>query len=454
MFLALFLLAGAAHLVPARWNSSDPRSLELLANTRINCILLEQQQWDASLIKRAAERHIITLGVIHPDQNLAEYGRRASQLKLSGVVLEGDYEPALSDRLRAAVNSSKIPVIELPTRGRIRLDGHDPIAGTWQGLWPGIEIEHGGKVSTGPTSAPWINTNTGFLRFLRAATDAAVWLGERPPAKTVIPAERYAVAVADAAVAGARWIIALDENFEKRLVGREHDALRAWQQINTYIRYFEDKPEWRSYRPYSELALIEDANSGGLLSSGLLDMLSVMHTAARAVPTRTLSANKLEGARVVLNVDAAAIDARQQQELQKFAASGGKVVNPPGGWRFPATAPDQTVPNRRQVDLMQPIWEPTYNATARKNFGIRTFNTSSVIFHLLAAPDGKGLLIHLLNYADLPAEDVTVYVLGSWKNARLYRPEGPVQQLPVYPVKDGTGVDIAKISVLATLLLD
>src|SRR5205085_9241199 len=134
---------------------------------------------------------------------------------------EGDYEPALADRLRAAIPGTDLVVIELPVRGRMRLDGTDPIVGTWQGLWPGVEIEHGGKVSTGPTSAPWINTNTGFLRFLRAATDAAIWLGERPPANTVIPPERYALAIADAAMAGAKWILSLDDHLQEQLLTGE-----------------------------------------------------------------------------------------------------------------------------------------------------------------------------------------------------------------------------------------
>jgi hypothetical protein len=455
MFVAVLLLAGASHLVPVRWSSADPKSLDLLAGTPVNCVLLESSNWEAPFVNKATLLHIVTLGVIHPGAaDVVEQGRRAARLKLSGVVLEGDYEPALADHVRAGINGTDLAIIELPTRGRIRLETRDPIVGTWQGLWPGIEIEHGGKVSTGPTSAPWINTNTGFLRFLRAATDAAVWLGERPPVKTLIPPDRYALAVADAAMAGARWIVAMDDDLQKRLLDHEGGALRAWQRINEYIRYFDDKPEWRGYRPYSQFALVEDSGSGGLLSSGLLDMLSVQHTAVRAVPTRRLSAKTLQGARVVLNVDAEAMDAQQKQDLQSFKESGGVLVNAPRGWRFPPISPDQTVPNRSQIDHMQPIWEPTYNATARKNFGIRTFNTSSVLFHLLAAPDGKSLLVHLLNYADLPAQDVTVYVLGTWKRARLYRPDGPVEELPVYPVKDGMGVDVAKISVLATLRLD
>ena len=35
-----------------------------------------------------------------------------------------------------------------------------------------------------------------------------------------------------------------------------------------------------------------------------------------------------------------------------------------------------------------------------------------MLFQLLAEPVGKSLLVHLVNYADYPAEDVTVQVLG------------------------------------------
>lgn len=64
------------------------------------------------------------------------------------------------------------------------------------------------------------------------------------------------------------------------------------------------------------------------------------------------------------------------------------------------------------------------------------------------------MLVHLLNYQDLPADDVTVFVLGAWKRARLYRPDAQVREMPVYGVKEGTGIDISKIDVLATLRLE
>jgi hypothetical protein len=156
----------------------------------------------------------------------------------------------------------------------------------------------------------------------------------------------------------------------------------------------------------------------------------------------------------VLNVDAASLVEQQRKDLEDFASGGGKVVNPPPGWRFPEIAAGAMTPTRREMDRIQPVWEATYNATVRKNFGARTFNTSSIIFDVRARPDSKSILVHLLNYTDYPAEDIALQVLGDWHRARLYTPEGPVRELPVYPVKDGTGIDISRIGVVGTVVVE
>lgn len=446
MPIALMLLAGWAGLIPARWNSGDPRSLELLKGGAVNCILVESRNWNSALVQAGRRQRIATFGVIHPEQDVAELSRKALELKLDGVVLEGgDREPALVPGLT---------VVRLTSRGRMRLDSGDPIVGAGQGLWPGIEIEHaGGSATAGPTSTPWINTNAGFLRFARAATGAAaIWIGERPPPGVVFPGQHYGLSVGDAAMAGARWIISLDADLERRLLAGDGAALAVWKQIDAQVRYWEN-PQWREYRPAARLIVVQDAASGGLLSAGILDLLSVLHISARPAPARLLGATSLQSARVVVNLAPQSLSAKQKGELEAFARAGGTVVNPPANWRFPAVSPQQIATDRRQLDRIQPIWEATYDATVRKNFGVRTFNTASVLFHLLAAPGGS-LLVHLLNYADYPAEDVTVQVLGKWRRARLYCPEAETRELPVYAVKDGTGVDVDRIRVAATLRLD
>lgn len=454
MLAAFFLLAAMPQWAPARWNSADVKSLALLAGTPINCLLLEEQNWKPEFIRAAASRDVATLGVLHAAANLSDAARHAAQLKMTGVVLEGDYATDAAEQVRSAVAGTGLAVIELPIRRRMRLESRDAIIGTSQGLWPGIEIEHGGVVQTGPTSNPWIDTNTGFLRFVRAATDATVWIGVRPRRGTAYPVQRYQVAIADAAMSGARWIVALDDDLDRKLLEGDPKALDAWKQITKFLGSFRDRQEWREYRPYSKFALVQDAESGGLLSASLLDMLTVQHTAVRPIMTRRLSPESLHGARVVLNVDAESISAQQKQALDDFVASGGTVVNPPAGWRFPKTSEQQVSPDRRQMNQIQGIWEVTYNTTARKNFGARTFNTASVLYNLLATSDAKSLLIQLVNYADFAADTVAVQVAGQWKRARLYRPDGSVAELQTYPVREGTGIDIDRIEAAVTLRVD
>src|SRR5262249_28018166 len=201
--LAFLLLAAVPDWVPARWHSSDPKSLELIAQTPINCLLLEQTDWAPAFSKRAAERGIATLGVLHPGADTVEQARHAASLGLTGVVLEGDFDP----KVRTALADSKIVTVELPSRSRIRL-GHPAAAviGTNQGVWPGIQIEAGGSAKAAPSGAPWIDTNTGFLRFVRAYTSNPVWIANRPPPKMAISTARYLQAIADAEIAGARWV--------------------------------------------------------------------------------------------------------------------------------------------------------------------------------------------------------------------------------------------------------
>jgi len=259
--------------------------------------------------------------------------------------------------------------------------------------------------------------------------------------------------IADAAMSGARWIVSLDDDLDRRLLAREPKAVEDWKRITEFLGYY-NRPAWHEYRPYSRFALVQDTASGGFLSASLLDMLTVQHTSVLPVLTRRLNPESLHGARVVLNVDAEAVSAQQKQELEEFASAGGTVVNPPTGWRFPQTSEQQISPDRRQLNQIQGIWESVYDATARKNFGARTFNTSTVLYSLQATRDAKRLLIQMVNYADFAAETITVQVLGEWKHARLYRPGLAPQDLPVYKVSEGTGVDIDKIAVVGTVELE
>ena len=86
---AALLIAMYPDWVPARWPSADPKSLELLANTPINCLWLERPQWSADFAAEAAKRGIATLGVIRREGDPIEAARVLAKTGFTGAVIEG-----------------------------------------------------------------------------------------------------------------------------------------------------------------------------------------------------------------------------------------------------------------------------------------------------------------------------------------------------------------------------
>ncbi|MCS6954297.1 MAG: hypothetical protein RMK57_04675 [Bryobacterales bacterium] len=453
MIVALLLALSVASWVPARWRSSDPNSLEIVGETPVNCLLLEREHWSEKFAAQAAKRDIATLGVIRPGGDAAAQAREAMARKLSGIVLEGDFEEGLTARVRDSLTGAQAVLIELRPRWALRWDQGAPVVGTYQGLWPGIQIQKDGAAKAAPTGGPWIDTNSGFLRFLRAAVDAPIWIAYDPPPKSVITQERYLQAIADAAINGARWIVSLDADFERRLLERQERALATWRLMGTYLRYFEEHRDWVAGRPHGRLALIQDADSGALLSGSILDMVAVKHTPVRAVPRWKLSPGALEGARMAVNVDPESLSPEQKEVLRAFTRSGGTLLSGPPGWRFPATARDQITLAKEDVERLDEIWRGVNSLVGRSNLGVRLFNVASMLSNLLETPGGQ-VVLHLVNYSGYPVEHVTAHFLGRYKKARLYSPEAPPRELELYDVEGATAVDIPEVRVCATVVLE
>ncbi len=445
------LLAAAPDWVPARWQSSDPKSLELIAQTPINCLLIERANWNPAFNKRAADRGIATLAVLRPGSDAVEQARQAVGIGFTGVVLEGDFDP----KVRTALGDSKIATVELPSRAKMHLgDPSAPVVGTYQGVWPGVQIEEGGSAKSAPSGAPWIDTNTGFLRFMRAYTSKPVWIANTPPSKMVISTERYLQAIADAEIAGAHWVLALDNDDSRRLLEGDAKALAGWKRIGAELQFYQSHKEWRALRPHSELALVEDASSGALLSGGVLDMIAVKHTPVRPVPNPKLNDESMKDAKLAVDVDPSSLDPAQKETLKNFTRGGGTLLSGPPGWKFPMPKDGEIVLGKDDFAKLDEIWKEVNGMTGRKNLGARLFNVSSMLSNLLESADGKQLILHLVNYTDFPIESITAHVLGTFKHARLLAPDGTSKELAVYPVEDGTGVDIEKVDVVATVVLD
>jgi hypothetical protein len=375
--------------------------------------------------------------------------------ELNGVVLEGEFAAETVAAVREAVEKNRGVVVELTTRAKMALGSPAPIIGTYQGLWPGVQVLEGGHAKAAPTGSPWIDTNSGFVRSVRAWGPAQIWMANLPPAKGIIPGERYVQAVCDAAMAGARWVVAMDDDFARRLGAGEAAALRDWKRIAQHLKFYEDHRDWRGLEPFGRLALVQDPSTGSLLSGGILDMIAARHTPVRSVPPARMAASSFKGASMAVNVDPQALTQEQKDVLREFTRSGGTLLNGPPGWKSSgAQGGNRITLEQAELDRLNDIWRDINSMIGRRNLGVRLFNVSSMLSNLLLAPDGNGIVVELVNFSSYPVESITAHFLGKYRRARLYTPERGERTLEVYPTEEGTGVDIDRISVCATLRLD
>lgn len=407
LLLAVVTMAAMPDWVPARWFSKDPATLKLVESTPVNCLLIEKANWSAEFSKAAAERGIATLGVITGDANAADISAEAKRAGLTGLAVEGSLGAGKVD----------MPVVELKNRAEMKFDSDAQVLGTDQGMWPGIRVEQDGAIAA-PTGAPWIDTNTGFLRYARVSTGAAIWIANRVPAKTHPIVTAYLAAIGDAGMTGARWVLDIDDQFAQGLVRGDAGALKNWALMVEHVKFYEDHKEWRGYR---------------MRSAKAMDGRSLVHST------------------MAVNVDPELLTANQKEALKAFTKAGGTLLTGPPGWRFPALKADQITLDKKDLETLDSIWK---ELTGRNNLGARLFNVGSMLSNLLESPDGKQVVLELVNYSDYEVSDVTVHVLGKFKRAMLVRPDAAPKKLEVYEVEEGTGIDIPALGALGTLVLE
>lgn len=455
IFLLAAVVVGSATLadwVPTRWPSADPQSLELLADTPINCLLLEPEQATPVLGEQAAKRGITTLVVLRPGGDTLAAARKALGNHFTGVVLEGAFEEAAVRVLRDSLSGSKAVIIEMPPRRLLRSES--PVLATHQGVWPGIPVMPGGAAKAGPTGSPWVNTNMGFLLFARAWTDAPVWVANFPPADQALKVENYLQAICDAGVLGARWVLTMDRDFSRRLLERDAAALADWKRIATHLRYFEEHKEWRSLISSKGMTVIQDADSGALVSGGLLDMIAVKHTPIRVVPRRRLSPDAVRDSRVLLNLEAQLLSPPQKEIVTGFTNSGGLLLTSPPEVKMPALHGDEITIEETELKEIDVLWRGINQIIWQQNLGARPYHAAGMLTRLLTSPDGKRVIVHLVNYTNYPVENVTVRFPATYRRARLLTPEGAPQDLETYEMDKTTAVDIDQVPVCATIIVE
>ncbi len=457
------LPAGAREAI-ARWY--EPTSLGLLQNTPINCLLVtfsmgagpeveqRQQQLVGEYARLAHGRGVAVLGIVYPGAAPEAVAAAARETQLDGLVLDGEFPAGFAAKL------ATVPLVIPIARNAASLRTSKAPLLAVEGVRPEARNLSDQGIRAGASAEPWIDSNICLVRSLRLGTEwRPVWISQQAN-----PSSQgdYVRCVADASVAGGRWMVAIDDDLRAGLFRKDARALAAWKSISTYLQFSEDHAAWRSFVPYGNLGIILDnAGTNRDLSDEYLNLVARRQVPYRLILRSELTAALLAGLQAVLAVDLAPPADAERKLLCDFAEKGGLLVGGPS-WGDPPR--DDSYAEARLGKGRMAVYKddpPNPEAVAKdlldlldpEVMGLSVFNVPSSITY--AATGGGRVLVQLLNYAGRPVERVTIRFNGHFKTARLFTPENPPLDLSVLPTGNGrTELLIPELAAWGAVLLE
>ena len=327
-------------------------------------------------------------------------------------------------------------------------------------VWPSIKLSPrgGGNVaSAGPTGVPWVDSNGWFILLKRGmAPGAPVWIAAQPPEKPRV--EASLLAVADAAVYGARWVISLSQEQAQGLASATPEALAAWKRITASVGFFEKHKEWRSFQPLAVLGVLSDfSGADESTSREVLNLLRRRNVGFRILDKARPDAIPKQGLRAIVYPDADPPAPDLRLQLLEFVKAGGLLVlrTAPDWLAGSAPLADQVYPGfevrglaRGRVAMpSENLEDPYVLATAahlllsRRHDVIRTWNGSPTVAYIAARPDGRRAMAAILNYSTRAVSEMSVLVAGHYRSARLWNGEADTPA-PLELLLDPTGTEI------------
>lgn len=456
----------------------DPSTLTLLEGTPVNCLLvtfsaevdpdIEKQQYRVTqdYARMARDRGIAVLGIVHPGRDPVAIAAAADQARLDGLVLEARFPDGalfaakLREALRARNNAAVVIPIE---RDHAPVRRSAATLAAIEGVRPSARDLADMGIRAGASAEPWIESNIWLVRSFRLSNAwRPVWISQEPNPGS--PGD-YTHCVADASVAGGRWIVSLDDRLREGLFRNEPEALAAWRGIAGYLKFAEDHSEWRNFQPYGNVAIILDAEGGHPdFADEYLNLVARRQIPYRMVLRSELNPASVAGFRAVLAADVAGPSDEERTILRTFAEKGGLVITGPWWGNAPTETdyasaaagkgrivvykdepPDPETVARDMLDLLEP-----------EVAGLAVFNVPSVLTYVSSSDSGKRALVQLLNYATTPFNSkITIRLKGSFKRARLHTPENAPVDLTVRPMaNDWTEFSVPKLAVWGAVLLE
>ena len=307
-----------------------------------------------------------------------------------------------------------------------------------KGEWPGVAIDSGGGANAGPTGVPWLDSNDWKIRLENALHPGnECWIDAPPKVARVFP-ESFAMAFADSAAFGGRWIITLDADTAAGIASSDARALAGWNQLAATARFCEEHKEWSEYAPEAVIGVVSDfAGPNEFLGGETLNLLARTNQQYRVIVKGQAAKDAWNGLRAVIYVDAQPPAPELRQRIEALVKGGMLLIaGPAWGAVSGLPAKDQEHPRytirtvgKGKVAIAKAAPDDPYLLAndsvvllSHRYELVRFFNVGSVGALLATSPDHLNSVLHLLFYADRGPRDASVRLAGKYRAAELWLP--------------------------------
>jgi protein-tyrosine-phosphatase len=291
-----------------------------------------------------------------------------------------------------------------------------------------------------PTAQPWIDTNLALIKIEQRSRRPQIplytfsWADQGP--QTILTADDYSLAVAEAGAFHADLVLQLDEHLQQGLNEHDGEAWALWNQVRSTLKFSADASAG-ALEPAANVAVIVDQLDP---RDEVTNLLSRHNIPFQVFTAPDLKTEELKSFDIVIVF--AKPDAETVERIKDLATGGATVVavDAHGKYSWQSSQPVQLnehttsypLGNGRVLELAEPVSDPeTFAQDIRRLLGKRNallslWNGLTTIAVPYAVPQkdrgARMTLLELVNYAGEPVR-LQVQVKGSFTTIRYETPE-------------------------------
>jgi len=411
--------------VLVQWNDA---TLPPASSLGLNEIVLAWGRGAPTALWATARKQGYRVYVETPLNQATPAAKRCAEKSCAGIILKVlESESAETEKSIARLRSAhpKLRVLVLSPAGK-----QPKMRGS-------LIIKHDSVLEvSSPTAQPWIDTNLAFIkteqRSRRPQIPLYTFSWADPGTQTILTADDYSLAVAEAGALHADLVLQLDEHLQQALNKRDGEAWALWNQVRSTLT-FSANASRGGLEPAANVAVIVDQLDP---SDEVANLLGRHNIPFQVFVAADLKTEELKGFDIVIVF--AKPDPETVERIKNLAAGGATVVavDAHGKYSWQSSQPVEInehttsypVGNGRVLELAEPVADPeTFAQDIRRLLGKR--NALLSLWNgltTIAVPykDRRASLtrLELVNYAGEPLR-LQVQVKGSFTTIRYETPE-------------------------------